>query len=142
MYHALQTTQDPATPEEIAAMDAEIATLREDLATARTEERAQRATLSNLGATLSIQDLRSSVRVLESERAEILARLASHREGKVQLVSTEERNATEKDLQVWARHATARKNIANELFLTLLDKIQDTTREELWVSLCVQLVSK
>ena len=133
MYHALQTAQDHATPKEIAAMDVEIATLREALATSRTEEKAQLTALSNLGATISIPDLRSNLRALESERSEILARLASHREGKVQPISTEERNATEKELQVWMKQAAARKKITNELFLMILEGVQGKTKEELWV---------
>ena len=133
VYHALQTTQDHATPEEIAAMDVEIIALREELVASKSEEKAQRAILSNFGAMLSIQDLRSSVRALESEKTEILARLASHREGKVQPISTEERNAAEKELQVWMKQATARKKITNELFLMLLEGVPGKTKEDLWV---------
>ena len=134
VYHALQTAQDHATPEELAALDTEITALREDLAASKAEEKAQRAVLSNFGATFSIQDLRSSVQTLESAKTDILARLACHREGKVQPISAEERNATERELQVWTRQAAVRKKIANELFLMLLDGMQGKTKEELWVS--------
>ena len=135
MYHAIQTTLDRATPEEIAAMDLEIAALREELASSRAEEKTQRAALTSLSGIQSIEDLRSGVQALEAERKELLARLACHREGKVQPIPTEEKEAAEEELKRWAIQAVVRKKIAKELFLTVHDVVQGKSKEELWVSI-------
>ena len=117
-------------------MDLEIATLREDLATSKAEEKARRAILSNLNTTQSMPDLRSGVQALETERKEMLARLAAHREGKVQPISSEEKDATERELKVWAKQAVVRKRIANDVFLAVHEMVSGKTKEELWVSIC------
>ena len=55
-------------------MDAEIATLREKIAEAKADEKALKANLGNVEATLSTEELKSSVVALQTEKEELLAR--------------------------------------------------------------------
>ena len=58
--------------EDLAAMDKEIADLRETIATAKANEKLMRANLISVNATLSTEELRSCVSLLELEKEEIL----------------------------------------------------------------------
>ena len=115
-------------------MDKEIADLRETIATAKTNEKLMRANLISVNATLSTEELRSSVSLLELEKKEIVARLGALRSGNVKPVLPEEKEAVDKMWRAWSRKAISRKKICKELWAFSTEEMEPgKTREELWV---------
>lgn len=134
VYHALQDSADAASPEEVAVMDEQIATLREEIATAKGEEKALKAQLITLNATMSRQDLQSGIACLGAEQKALLARLGPLRSGNVKPVSAEEKEAADKDWKLWTRRANVRKKICMEVWAHLTEELPEgKTKEELWV---------
>lgn len=87
-----------------------------------------RSNLNTLNSSLSTTDLVANVAALESEKAEIEARLESLRLGKAKKVTKEEREQTEKDWKKAVRVARKRQAIAREMWFWIADRL--TTDEE------------
>lgn len=122
--------------EDLAAMDKEIAGLREDINTAKANEKLMRANLISVNATLSTEELRSSVSLLDLERNEIKARLGPLRTGNVKPVLPEEKEAVDKAWREWSRKASGRKKICMELWAVSTEEMEPgKTKEELWEEL-------
>ncbi len=120
--------------EDLAAMDKEIADLRETIATAKANEKLMRANLVSVNATLSTEELRSCVSLLELEKEEILARLGPLRSGSVKPVLPEEKEAVDKAWREWSRKSSSRKKICMELWAVSTEEMEPgKTRGELWV---------
>lgn len=128
--------------EDLAAMDKEIDTLRECIATAKSNEKLVRANLISMNATLSTEELRSSVSILEHERKEILGRLNPLRSGDVKPVMPEEKEAVDREWTQWSRKAGVRKKIFMELWEFCTEELPEgKTRGELWVCITVSRTS-
>ena len=97
-------------------MDKRIQTLHDETTALNGAIKTLKSTLASLNSTMSTADLRSSVANMETERAEIVARLTSLRSGTVQPVSKEEKEQVEKDLMIWDKAAAARKKIVKEMW--------------------------
>ena len=134
VYHAVQDPTDAMSLEDLAAMDKDIATLQETIYTAKANEKLLRANLVNVNATLSTQELRDSVSILEHETKEILQRLGPLRSGNVKPVLPEEKDAVDREWGQWSRKAAVRKKICLELWGFCTEEVPEgKTREELWV---------
>ena len=134
VYHAVQDPGDAMSVENLAAMDKEIAGLRETIATAKANEKLMRAKLVSVNATLSTEELGSSVALLEMEKKELIARLGPLRSGSVKPVLPEEKEAVDKGWREWSRKASARRKICMELWAVSTEEMEPgKTREELWV---------
>ena len=115
-------------------MDKEIADLRETIATAKANEKLMRVNLMAVNATLSTEELRGSVSLLELEKKEINARLGALRSGNVKPVLPEEKEVVDKAWREWSRKASSRKKICMELWAVSTEEMEPgKTREELWV---------
>lgn len=115
-------------------MDKEIADLRETIATAKANEKLMRANLISVNATLSTEELRSSVSLLEMEKKVIIARLGPLRSGNVKPVLPEEKEAVDKVWREWSRKASSRKKICMELWVVCTKEMEPgKTKEEFWV---------
>ena len=115
-------------------MDAEITTLRETIATAKANEKLLRANLASVNATMSTEELRTSVKVLEREKKEILGRLGPLRKGDVKPVLPEEKEKVDLSWKAWERKANGRKKIFLEVWAMCTEQMEEgKTREELWV---------
>ena len=124
--------------EELAAMDKEIAGLRDTIATAKANEKLMRANLVSINATISTEELRSSVSLLEIEKKEIVARLDALKSGNVKPVLREEKEAVDKAWKEWSRKASSRKKICMELWAVCTEETESgKTKEELWVCLSI-----
>ena len=120
--------------EDLAAMDKEIAGLREAIATAKANEKLMRAKLISVNATLSTEELGSSVSLLEMEKKEMIARLGPLRSGSVKPVLPEEKEAVDKAWREWSKKASSRKKICMELWAVSTEEMEPgKTRQELWV---------
>lgn len=134
VYHAVQDPDDAMSVEDLAAMDKEIANLRESIATAKANEKLMRANLISVNATLSTEELRSSVSLLEMEKKDIIGRLVPLRSGNVKPVLPEEKEAVDKAWREWSRKANSRKKICMELWAVSTEEMEPgKTKEELWV---------
>ena len=120
--------------EELAAMDKEIHDLNEAIASAKSGEKLLRANLVAANATQSVEDVKSAIITLESERKEVLDRLGPLRSGNVKAISAKEKEEVEKSLHEWSRKAAARKKICMDLWGFCTEEMQEwQTEEELWV---------
>jgi len=134
VYHAVQDPADAMSLEDLAAMDKEISALRENIATAKANEKLLRANLVSVNATLSTEELRSSVSILEHETKEILGRLGPLRSGNVKPVVPEEKEAVDKEWNQWSKKARMRKKICMELWDFCTEEVPEgMTKGELWV---------
>ena len=120
--------------EDLAAIDKEIAELRENIARAKAKEKLLRANLISVNATLSTDEVRSSVSLLGLEKEEILARLGPLRSGTMKPVLPEEKEAVDKTWREWSRKRSSRKEICMELWAISTEEMEaGKTRKELWV---------
>ena len=134
VYHAIQDPADVMSLEELAAMDKEITALRENIAIAKANEKLLRASLISVNATLSTEELRSSVSILEHEKKEISERLEPLRSGSVKPVLPEEKEAVDSEWSQWARKAASRKKICMELWECCTEEVPEgKTKADLWV---------
>lgn len=134
VYHAVQDPADAMSLNDLAAMDKEIATLRDGIAAARANEKLLRANLISVNATLSTDELRSTVILLGHEKKEILGRLGRLRSGNVKPVLPEEKEAVDREWMQWSRKAAGRKKICLELWEFCTEEVAEgKTKEELWV---------
>ena len=124
--------------EDLAAMDKEIADLRDAIATAKANEKLMRANLVSINATLSTDELRSSVSLLETEKKEIASRLDALRSGNVKPVLPEEKEVVDKACREWSRKASSRKKICLELWAMCTEEMEPgKTKEEFWVCVLI-----
>lgn len=115
-------------------MDKEIADLLETIATAKADEKLMRANLISVNATISTEELRSSVSMLEIEKKEIIARLGPLRTGNVKPVLPEEKETVDKVWREWSRKASSRKKICMELWAVCTEEMEPgKTKGEFWV---------
>jgi len=134
VYHAVQDPADAMSLEDLAAMDKEIATLRDTIATSKANEKLLRANLISVNATMSTDELRNSVILLEHDKKELLRRLGSLRSGNVKPVLPEEKEAVDREWTQWSRKAAVRKKICLELWEICTEEVPEgKTKEELWV---------
>lgn len=134
VYFAIQNPNDNITLDDLAAMDQEITSLHEAIATAKVEEKALKAQLVSLQATMSTQDLRGGLAALETEKQEVLARLGPLRAGIVRPVPPKERAAVDQAWKVWNQQANIRKKICLEVWACVTEEMPEgKTKEELWV---------
>ena len=134
VYHALQSTDDAISLENLAAMDKEIADHRESISTLKANEKLLRSNLASVNATMSTDELRSNVYSLETEKTELLARLALLRKGDVKPVSIEQKAEVNHLWGLWKRKADGRKMIAMELWAIGTDNLPDgKTKADVWV---------
>jgi 26S proteasome regulatory subunit (ATPase 3-interacting protein) len=83
-----QNAAEACTTEQLAALDESILNLRTQTTTLVAAAKNLRSSLSNINSTLSTADLVANVHALETEKAEIEARLDSLRKGKAKKVSS------------------------------------------------------
>ena len=134
VYHAVQDPNDATSLEDLAAMDMEIADLHESIASAKGNEKLMRAKLVSVNATLSTEELRSRMSLLDLEKKEMVARLGPLRSGHVKPVLQEDKEAVDKAWKEWSRKASSRKKICMELWAISTEEMEPgKTREELWV---------
>lgn len=120
--------------EDLAAMDKEITTLRDSIATAKANEKLLRANLISVNATLSTEELRNSVLLLEQEKIEMAIRLHALRSGNVKPVLPEEKEAVDREWVQWSKKAGVRRKICLELWSFCTEEVPEgKTKEELWV---------
>ena len=141
VYHAIQDPADAMSLEDLAAMDAEITTLRETIATTKATEKLLRANPASVNATMSTEELRASVTVLEREKKDILGRLGPLRTGNLKPVLPEEKMKVDKEFSQWEKIAGKRKKICLELWAVCTDQMEEgKTREELWVGSALRMI--
>lgn len=120
--------------EDLAAMDAEIATLRTEIANAKATEKLLRTSLISVNATLSTDELRTAVTILEHDKKEITNRLGPLRAGNVKPVLLEEKARVDGEWTAWGRRANSRKKIGLELWGVCTEEVEEgKTREDVWV---------
>ena len=141
VYHAVQDPADVMSLEDLAAMDKEIADLRETIATARANEKLLRANLISVNATLSTEELRGRVSLLELEKKETTARLDALKSGNVKPVLPEEKEAVDKAWREWSRKARLRQKICLELWAFSTEEMEPgKTKAELWVRVLLPVI--
>ena len=141
IYHTIQDPKDAASLEELAAMDQEIATLRESITTAKANEKLLKANLAAVNATVSTDELRSQITVLDMKKVEILDRLGSLQSGNVKPVSTEEKEEANKMWILWSSKAASRKRICMEMWSYCTEQLpEDQTKEDLWARIYLILI--
>ena len=133
VYHTIQDPKDAASLEELTAMDQEIAALRESIATTKANEKLLRANLAAVNATVSTDELRSQITVLDMDKLEILGRLGPLQSGDVKPVSAEEKEDANKGYTLWSKKAASRKQICMEMWSYCTEQLpEDQTKEDLW----------
>lgn len=126
------------SPEYITKLNEDIETLRSDLSSVKERERSLRNEIAALNAHISTTDLQESVAKLETERQEILARLAPMRQSSAnaRMVSEQETARIEQKWLLWKKRVTQRKKICRELWERCTEVVDSAeTREEVWESL-------
>ena len=115
-------------------MDKDIASLRDSISLAKSNEKLLKASLANVSATLSTEEIRAIVTNLELEHTEILARSAPLRTGSVKPVLPEEKEQTERAWNQWSNKAALRKKICMEMWsYASWEMPEGKTRDDLWV---------
>ena len=82
----MQNAAEACTTEQLAELDTKITDLRTETTTLLATAKTLRGTLSSLNSTLSTADLIANVHALETEEANILARLDGLKKGKAKKV--------------------------------------------------------
>lgn len=139
VYHALQASDDSASPETLTSLDEQIKDLEERLSTLKADDKKARANLHVLTSTPLLSDLRQDIARLESEEKEITSRLVSSRENAaaVQIVDPAEREHVEQEWKRWRGLAARRERGFRELWGRCSEVVPEgMTREELWVCFC------
>lgn len=115
-------------------MDKEIVALRESIATTKANEKLLKANLAAVNATVSTNELRSQITMLEMEKGEITGRLGPLRAGHVKPVSAEEKEGAEMAWKWWSKKASSRKRICMEMWGYCTEELPEgQTKEDLWV---------
>ncbi|KAF2033389.1 homologous-pairing protein-like protein 2 [Setomelanomma holmii] len=128
VYHAIQDPSASCTTEQLAALDTHITDLRNQATHLLATSKILRSTLSSLNSELSTTDLFANVAALESEKAEIMARLESLKLGKAQKVTIEQREEVEREWKKCGRTARMREMVARECWRFVEDQVQDQER--------------
>jgi 26S proteasome regulatory subunit (ATPase 3-interacting protein) len=132
LTNAHQDPSESCTPEQLSAIETRITDLRNQTTQLTATAKILRSSLSSLNSSLSTADLVANVQALESEKAEILARLQSLKEGKAKKVTTEQREEVEKEWKKACSVAKRREKVAREVWEYIEDQVQDKeAREEL-----------
>ena len=117
-------------------MDATTTDLRNQTVQLVATAKILRSTLSSLNSELSTADLVSSVSGLEAEKAEILARLESLKQGKAKKVTKEQREEVEREWKKAGSVARKREKIVRECWAFIEERVgEKEAREELRESL-------
>lgn len=120
------------TPEQLSALDTTTTDLRNQTVQLVATAKILRSTLSSLNSELSTADLVASVANLEAEKAEILTRLESLKQGKAKKVTKEQREEVEREWKKAGRVARKREKLARECWRFIEDRVGDReVREEL-----------
>jgi 26S proteasome regulatory subunit (ATPase 3-interacting protein) len=91
-----------------------------------------RSTLSSLNSELSTADLVNNVAALETEKAEILARLHNLKAGQAKKVTKEQREEVEREWSKCSKVARKREKLARNVWGFIEDQIEGRElREEL-----------
>lgn len=107
--------------------------LRETIATAKANEKLLKANLAAVNATVSTDELRSQITVLDVDKVEILDRLRALQSGDVKPVSAEEKEEANKAWRLWSTNAASRKRICMEMWSYCTEQLpEDQTKEDLW----------
>ena len=115
-------------------MDNEIVALRESIATTKANEKLLKANLAAVNATVSTNELRSQINMLEMEKGEITGRLGPLRAGNSKPVSAEEKERVEMAWKWWSEKASSRKRICMEMWGYCTEELPEgQTKEDLWV---------
>ncbi|KAH9879980.1 hypothetical protein J1614_002005 [Plenodomus biglobosus] len=130
VYHAIQDANEACTTEQLAALDNQITTLRTETATLHATAKTLRNTLSDLKSTLSTADLLTAVHALETEKAEITARLEALKAGKAKKVTAKEREDVEREWKKYTGLARKREGIARDMWKFIEDQLPDREGRE------------
>lgn len=84
-----------------------------------------RSSLSSLNSSLSTADLVADVHALEAEKAEILTRLQSLKEGKAKKVTKEQREEVEREWKRAVGVAKRRERVCREVWGYIEDQVPD-----------------
>ena len=116
-------------------MDREIAQHQEAITGLKTNEKLLRSNLASINATMSTDELRSNVRSLEADKAQLQARLAPLRQGDVKPVSIEQKAEADRLWGAWKKIAEVRRKIAMELWAMGTETLPEGKIEgDVWVS--------
>ncbi|KAF7715096.1 Uncharacterized protein PECH_007653 [Penicillium ucsense] len=141
VYHALQKSSDPASPELLTALGQEITTLQEELSIIKANEKKARAALATLQAKPRLSALREEIRQLATERDAAQARVHENRsdsgDDHQPQISPAARAQLERDWTQWQRHARLRRRICRELWECCSEVLPEgvATAAELWETL-------
>ncbi|KAF2851170.1 homologous-pairing protein-like protein 2 [Plenodomus tracheiphilus IPT5] len=130
VYHAIQDANESCTTEQLEALDTQITNLRTETATLQATAKTLRSTLSDLNSTLSTADLLTSINALETERADITARLDALKAGKAKKVTAKEREDVEREWKKYTGLAKKREVIAREMWKFIEDQLPDKEKKE------------
>lgn len=125
----LQDPDDSCTPEQLAALDTTASDLRTQTATLLATVKTLRATLASLNSTLSTADLIANVTALETEKAEVVARLENLTAGKAKKVTKRERDEADREWEKWGRASRKRSKISQEVWHTVEDHLPEGDAE-------------
>ena len=115
-------------------MDKEISSLHDAIVTTKSSEKLLKASLITANATITAEDLRKDVMLLEMKKRELEGRLEPLRTGSVQPIEKEEREKVEREWGFWTKKAGMRKKIYMDLWGYCTDLVPaEQTKEELWV---------
>ncbi|KAJ5469463.1 hypothetical protein N7539_009081 [Penicillium diatomitis] len=140
VYHALQKSSDPASPELLTALVQEITTLQEELSIIKANEKKARTALATLQAKPRLSALREEIRQLGMERDAAQARVHENRsdggDDHQPQISPTARAQLERDWTQWQRHARLRRRICRELWESCSEVLPEgvATAAELWES--------
>ncbi|KAG8529324.1 uncharacterized protein KY384_005960 [Bacidia gigantensis] len=120
----------------LSVMDQRISSLRDDIATLKSNEKLLRSNLLSVNATLSTQELNSTVHSLESDKASLRTRLGPLRKGDVKPVSLQEKAEVDHLHARWSKEAVGRKRIALELWLMVTEDLPEgMAKDDFWDAL-------
>ncbi|KAK6443000.1 hypothetical protein LTR95_000713 [Oleoguttula sp. CCFEE 5521] len=116
VYHIIQQPPEDGAVEALKDMEQESSKLKDDTANLKLQEKALRNALREGATVVPLAELKGDVCTLETEKAEIEARLEKLKGGNVKPVSTEEREEIAKQHKLFSKTTTARKKICVELW--------------------------
>ncbi|KAF2758180.1 homologous-pairing protein-like protein 2 [Pseudovirgaria hyperparasitica] len=127
VYHSVQSADDGASPEDLAAIDAQINTYRFQTSDLQASIKVLKGRLYTLSSTMSTVDLVATMASLDAERAEILARLSPLRAGSVKPVDTAEMKHVDAELNKWTGIEVRRRKIEAEMWALMRDLLPEGT---------------
>ena len=129
-----QDEADEASLDTLKEMEDETKRLRDDTTALKVEEKELRLSLREGASQIPLSELKAAVTSLEEQKAEMMARLAKLKGGKLKPVSLEEREKVGGEHWKWQKAANARKKIRMELWKEIephveKDKVADIKEE-------------